>query len=372
MARNTKSLCVFAALAFLAACGRSEKNAHDDAPPSTAAHYPAADIPSLMAAADVPGLAIAKVNDCAAGEASFYGVADIETGDPVNAETVFEAASLTKPVFSLIVNQLADEGVIDLDASLAAHFDYPRVSDREGYAKLTPRMILAHRSGFPNWASDPTDKETWGDIAFKNPPGEAFGYSGEAYQLLQAYVEDRTGKTLDMLFEERLGARMPDTSLSAPRADVELAYGHDKEGGKNEGRALIAPERAGAAFSANSNAGDYARFLEYVCEGGDLSESAINEMLRPQSPTADDAISWALGWGVQVSTSTPIYFHWGDNGPFKSFAAFNPASRDGVVYFANGHNGLQLIEALSAPVVGDITPIADWLDYGRVDLAVDE
>ncbi|MEO1135751.1 MAG: hypothetical protein AAFW68_03945, partial [Pseudomonadota bacterium] len=85
------------------------------------------------------------------------------------------------------------------------------------------------------------------------------------------------------------------------------------------------------------------------------------------SPTEDAAISWALGWGVQVSTEPPIYFHWGDNGPFKSFTAFNPETRNGVVYFANGHNGLQLIEPLTTPVVGDVTPIADWLDYGRVN-----
>lgn len=346
----------------MSACGERPSNTDATAPV-------APDIPALMAAANIPGLAIATVNDCVADEASYYGVADIETGVAIGPETIFEAASLTKPIFSLIVHQLADEGVIDLDAPLAATFDYPRVTDKEAYAMLTPRIILAHRSGFPNWASDPTDQETWGDIPFNNPPDTKFGYSGEAYQLLQAYIEGRTGKTLDVLFKERLGARMPMSSLSSPRDDAMQAYGHDKQGGKEEGRALIAPARAGAAFSANSNADDYGSFLEYLCEGGDLNEDAINAMLSPQSPTDDPDITWALGWGVQVASSQPIYFHWGDNGQFKSFTAFNPDTRDGVVYFTNAHGGLQLIEPLAEPVVGDVTAIADWLDYGRVDLS---
>ncbi|MEO1135429.1 MAG: serine hydrolase domain-containing protein, partial [Pseudomonadota bacterium] len=252
--RSYTNLSTIAILTVLAACGQETSNVHEPAPKPEVS-YPAPDIPALMAAANIPGLAIAEVNDCIASDASFYGVVDVETGDPVSADTVFEAASLTKTIFSLVVNQLADEGVIDLDEPLSERFEYPRVSDQAGYARLTPRIILAHRSGFPNWAGDPTDEETWGDIDFKNPPDTQFGYSGEAYQLLQAYVEDRTGKTFDELFEERVRARMPRTSLFAPHPDVVTAYGHDKNGGKEDGRALIAPARAGAAFSANSNAG---------------------------------------------------------------------------------------------------------------------
>ena len=329
------------------------------------------DIPSLMSAANVSGLAIATIDDCQLDDIAYYGVDDVETGEAVDADTIFEGASLTKTIFSVIVNQLADEGVIDLDEPLAASFDYPRVTDKDAYAKLTPRIILEHRSGFPNWASDPLDQETWGEIAFKYPPDTKFGYSGEAYQLLQAFVEAKTGQSLDDLFEQRLGDVMAKTSLSAS-GTAAFAFGHDKDGGKEKGRAVKPSPRAGAAYSVLTNAEDYARFLVHLCDGAGMSEDARGDMLRPQSPTDDDDISWALGWGVQLSGDAPIYFHWGDNEQFKAFAVFNTSSRDGVVFFANAMNGLKLIEPLAEPVVGDVTPIADWLDYGRVGEAAAE
>lgn len=328
---------------------------------------PIADIPALMEAANVPGLAIATIDNCRVSDASYYGVADAETDEPVGPDTVFEGASLTKTIFAVIVNQLASEGVIELDEPLAASFDYPRVTDKEAYGKLTPRIILEHRSGFPNWASDPLDQETWGDIDFKNPPDTKFGYSGEAYQLLQAYVEDRTGESFETLFAERLGEIMPMTSLTQVKDGLVPAYGHDDKGSKEKGRPLTQTSRAVAASSAATTAGDYAGFLVHVfCGGAGMDIEQRGEMLRPQSPTDDPQIAWALGWGVQKDDPT-LYFHWGDNGQFKAFAAFNAETKDGVVYFANAKGGLKLIEPLAEPVVGDVTPIADWLDYGRLE-----
>lgn len=356
-------------LLLLGAC--NERNEAVPESPETSAQTPAspaADIPALMKAAHVPGLAIATIDDCKLKDVSYYGVEDIDTQTPVGPDTLFEAASLTKTLFALIVMQLVDEGVIDLDKPLAETFAYPRIKDQESYALLTPRIILTHRTGFPNWAGDPLDPKTWGDIPFKNPPGEKFGYSGEGYQLLQAYVEDATGKTLDELFDERLGAVMPSTSLSAPKEGMTPAYGHDEEGGKGEhGRPLKTAPHAGAAFSGLTTARDYANFLLYLCRGGGLKEETLAEMVQPQSPTSNPAVSWGLGWGVQTQGDNVIYFHWGDNGQFKGFTAFNPETRDGLVFFANGINGLKLIEPLAEPVVGDLDPAIDWLDYGRLD-----
>ncbi|MAW79399.1 MAG: hypothetical protein CMI63_04125 [Parvularcula sp.] len=349
-------ICLLAGVAWAALAG------------CAAEKTPTADIRALMEGANVPGLAIATIDNCRISDASYYGVADAETGEPVGPDTVFEGASLTKTIFAVIVNQLASEGVIDLDEPIAASFDYPRVTDKEAYAKLTPRIILEHRSGFPNWASDPLDRETWGEIDFKNPPDTKFGYSGEAYMLLQAYVEDKTGKSLDQLFAERFGAAMPNTSLSAPREGARLAFAHDENGTKENGRPAKPSPRAGAAYSVLTNADDYAAFLvDVFCKGAAMDIEQRGEMLRPQSPTDDPQIVWALGWGVQSTEDGVVYFHWGDNEQFKAFTAFDPESRDGVVYFANAYNGLKLIEPVSEPAIGDVTPIADWLDYGRLE-----
>ncbi len=335
------------------------------------------DIPALMEAAGVPGLAVAIIDRCKIGDVTYYGVADADTGEAVGPQTVFEAASLTKTLFTVVVNQLADEGLIDLDEPIAESFDYPRVADRDAYAVLTPRIILEHRSGFPNWASDPGDEKTWGEIELKNPPDTKFGYSGEAYQLLQAYVEAKTGESFEALFNERLGEIMPMTSLTQVRNGAAPAFGHYDNGLKEKGRPLRQSSRAIAASSASTTARDYAGFLNYVfCKGAGMSEEARAEMLRPQSPTDDARISWALGWGVQTGEPDiyfpKLYFHWGDNGQFKAFAAFNLETQDGIVYFANAKGGLKIIEPLAEPVVGDVTPVADWLDYGRIEESAPE
>ncbi|MEM5515816.1 serine hydrolase [Henriciella sp. AS95] len=317
-------------------------------------------IRTLMQQTHVPGLSIARLSSCQVTSTRHFGVEDVETRAPVTADTAFEAASLTKTVFATLVMSLANEGVLDLDEPLADTFNYARIPNKALYARLTPRLILQHRSGLPNWASDPTDRETWGPIEFNFEPGRQFNYSGEAFQLLQAFVEDQTGKSLDLLFRERYGASLPRTSLSKPLDGMSPAFGHDASGSKQDGRPLKNPPNSGAAFSMTTTADDYAAFLAGLCG----NDSLTDEMWTPASPTKSDQVTWALGWGVQTG-KTPIIFHWGDNGPFKAFAALEPQSGDGIVFFANGMNGLTLIESLAEPIVGDLDPIIDWLDYGR-------
>lgn len=363
-------LMVYIMALSLAGCSNEQAPGETALPPAISDTPPAAtptDIPALMAAAKVPGLAIATIDSCEVSDTQYFGVTDVDSLVAVGPRTQFEAASLTKPMFALIVWQLAEEGVIDLDQPLAATFDYPRISDKAQYATLTPRLILMHMSGLPNWAADPGRPETWGDIPFNNAPGELFGYSGEGFQLLQAFVESTTGQSFDELFADRLGTLMPDTALSARPSSLDAAFGHDETGGKANGRPLQSSNTAGAAFSATTTASDYAAFVGYICKGAGLTEDNFRKMLEPQSATKLDAVLWALGWGVQDADGRRVYFHWGDNGYFKAFTAFDMQQQDGVVFFANAMNGLKLIEPLAEPVVGDLDPAIEWLEYGRIE-----
>lgn len=338
--------------------------ASSEAPPAAT---PATGILALMAAANVPGLAMATIDNCEVSDTRYFGVTDVDSGVAVGPRTQFEAASLTKTMFALIVWQLAEEGVIDLDQPLAATFDYPRISDKAQYAALTPRLILMHMSGLPNWAADPGRPETWGDIPFKNAPGESFGYSGEGFQLLQSFIESTTGQSFDELFTDRLATVMPDTALRAQPSSLDAAFGHDEFGSKADGRPLKTSDASGAAFSATTTASDYAAFLGYVCKGAGLTEDNFRKMLEPQSATKLDAVLWSLGWGVQDADGRRVYFHWGDNGHFKAFTAFDMQQKAGVVFFANAMNGLKLIEPLAESVVGDLDPVIEWLEYGRIE-----
>jgi CubicO group peptidase (beta-lactamase class C family) len=128
-----------------------------------------------MARARVPGLAIALVADTRLVWNGTFGWANSATGAPVTQETVFEAASLSKPVFAYAVLQLVDAGVLELDVPLVRYLpggydvgEDPRV------AQITARHVLSHRTGFPNWRAPGTP------LTINFAPGERFSYSGEA------------------------------------------------------------------------------------------------------------------------------------------------------------------------------------------------
>ena len=124
------------------------------------------------------------------------GVTNMLTQQPVTDDTVFEAASMTKPVCAYIVLRLVDRGVLKLDTPLYTYLPYDDIAYDDRYKLITARMVLTHRSGFPNWRS--------GKLDIKFTPGTEFSYSGEGFVYLGKVVERLTGKKLVQLCEEEV------------------------------------------------------------------------------------------------------------------------------------------------------------------------
>ena len=126
---------------------------------------------------------------------------------PINRESIFQAASLSKPVFAYIVMRMVDRGEIDLDRPVADYTDIDRFDDPEMARRITPRIVLSHRTGLPNWAASPSSDE-WptSRINFKYPVDSCFAYSGEGYAFLQRAVEayDEFGLELGRYGDSRL------------------------------------------------------------------------------------------------------------------------------------------------------------------------
>ena len=199
----------------------------------------AAQLTELLDVFDVPGLAMSTLADCTPQNVMTVGKADLSTGADVTRQTDYEAATLTKPVYAYLDMTLVQEGLIILDQPLATRFDYARIADKAAYAQLTPRMILTHRTGLSIWVDEGTDFHLRSaNIPFTYVPGHQFTYSGEAFQLLQAYIEDQTGQTFQEIFEERLGHVMPHSTLQLPLPEsVTPSRGytsaHDPESGRD-------------------------------------------------------------------------------------------------------------------------------------------
>lgn len=306
---------------------------------------------TMLATFDVPGMALATLSSCEVDGVRTLGLANTELGTEVTAQTAFEAASLSKPVFAYLVLQLADKGILDLDASLAP-FRYSRIADAVAYAKVTPRMILTHRTGLPNWSGNSREERRIDQIPFEAPPGTAYSYSGEAFELLRAFVVAKTGKSLQDLFLERLGDVMPNSSFDGSlRGAAVSSRAYISARDKQSGRDLYqVPHETGAAWGLLTTAGDYAAFLSEVCKAQTLSPEMHADMLRPQSPVPrKDAVgpnSYGLGWSILQLGPETIAMHDGNNDEYRSFAAFLPETGEGYVFLTNGRNGSDMIMAI--------------------------
>src|SRR5882724_9249371 len=119
----------------------------------------AADLEQILRDSRVPGLSFALIRDGKIVETKAVGVRDASTGNPIDAHTIFEVASLSKPVFAYAVLQLVDAGVLSLDTPLAKYVpEY--VLDDPRAASITVRNVLSHTTGLPNWRSQANPLKT--------------------------------------------------------------------------------------------------------------------------------------------------------------------------------------------------------------------
>jgi CubicO group peptidase (beta-lactamase class C family)/Tfp pilus assembly protein PilF len=316
-------------------------------------------IPPLLSKALVPGISLAVLDNSRIAWQGCYGMKNADTGEPVKNDTVFEAASLSKPVFAYGVMKLVDQKKLNLDKPLAEliseadlHTAYPPTKDGDlRYKKITPRMVLTHCTGFPNWFGDRP-------MSFLFDPGERFSYSGEAYTFLAVTVQAITGKSFndfmrDMVFEP-LGMKNS-SYVWRETFDQQFAASHDMLGRRTQrGKATV--PRAGASLYIT--AADYARFLVALGSGEGLSRETWQEMIRPQIAVrgrdgkGEINFHWGLGVGVNQTEKGTTLWHWGDNGDFNAYFEIFPGNKRGVVFFMNGANAHALTPVITREVMG--------------------
>lgn len=288
----------------------------------------------------VPGVSYCLIKEGQAGEPFALGTKKAGSDQPVTADTVFEAASLTKSLFAVLVLRLVDRGLFTLDEPIALRAPSIRVTEDDRVEQITIRHMLSHGTGLPNWAAKP--------LTFLFDPGKGFSYSGEGYYYLQHIVEALTGRSFVELMEEELlkPLGMKD-SAAVWNPDIwrKMSHKHDEQGRVlplREGLDLEgnAPE-PNAAWSLYSGAADFPAFLlELLHHRAHLSPALFEAMSSPQNQ-ADAHIAWGLGFGI-AKKAPDMLWHWGDNGGYRSFACIDLASGDGGCLFCNGQQGTDL------------------------------
>ena len=324
-----------------------------------------------MTEADIPGLSIAVIRKSKVIWTRGFGVTNSETKARVNDHTVFEAASLTKPVFAYAVLKLVDSGKLDLDTPLVKYLPgrYD-VGDDPRLDQITARHVLSHTTGFPNWR--PRGDKT---LKMYFTPGNRFSYSGEGFVYLAKAVEQITGESQEAFIKRTVLDPLDMKSSNLVwRDDYESlkTFTHDWVGGVS-GRGK--PDKTNPAASLQTTANDYAKFVIAMLKGNGLKPATARLMLTPQSTVtlagafslnAPDAklsptVSWGLGWGLEKTQEGIGFWHWGDNGDTKAFVLAFPKQKSGLVMFANSANGLSIINELVESAMGNDHPALAWL-----------
>lgn len=344
-----------------------------------------------MQAFAVPGVGIAVVEGGKVAWSRGFGVTHAQTRAPVNARTIFEDASLSKPVFAYLVMQLADQGLIDLDLPLVQYRRPDYLADHPWIEMITARDVLRHSSGLPNWRKSPATEK----LVPMVKPGTRIDYSGEAIFWLQLVVETITGQSLDESMQAHLfgPAGMRDSSYTWT-ADLggRSVYGHrahDKPGEgmppqmfreqwtiaqqiadrerkplsswKYDDAAHALPEvmalapaglvtwpgdiLANAAASLRTTVQDYATFLTLMMArrqrgAWELTEATRQAMLTPQISIPARWTEKGLGWNMEQTCDGFVFYHSGSNGDiFKNFAVGDAQRQRGIVVLTNGGSG---------------------------------
>jgi CubicO group peptidase (beta-lactamase class C family) len=332
-------------------------------------------IPELMREGDVTGLSIALVRDGQTFWTRGFGVANADTKEAVSDDTVFEAASLSKPVVAYAALKLVDQGKLALDAPLSSYLPAPYIENDERLKLITARRVLSHMSGFPNW------RPRGGPLKILVTPGEKFSYSGEGFVYLQRVIEHITGEPLDSVMKKMVFDPLGMTGSSyvwQEKYEKLAAFKHNSAH-RVLGRNKVT--EANAAASLKTTASDYAKFVIAVMNGTGLKRETAALMLTPQVKVDEacsnctdrplgklsPSVSWSLGWGLQQAAEGNSFWHWGDNGDTKAYVVGYPKQKMAVMVFANNPNGLSIVPELLRLTVGGSQPAFAWLRYETYD-----
>jgi CubicO group peptidase (beta-lactamase class C family) len=342
-------------------------------PPLVTQHTKPMRLADRMQHFNVPGISIAVIENGKVAWARGYGVRDLETKTPVNAETVFQAASISKPVSAMAALKFVELGKLNLDEDINQKLRSWKVPEN-GFTekeKITLRRILTHRaglttSGFPGYMAgdaipsvvqilDGTKPANTQAVRVDILPQSQTRYSGGGFTVMQQLLIDVGGKPFPQQLEEMVlkPIGMTRSAFTQPLAGplaANASSAHDK-GGVVRGKHHTYPELAAAGLWTTPT--DLARFaieLQQAAAGKSsrvLSQKMTQEMLKSQGD------EWGLGIVLQGKGAQQRFMHSGSNQGFNCHMLAFKETGAGVVIMTNANSGRAVIEELLRAVANE-------------------
>lgn len=326
-------------------------------------------IQGLMDSLRVPGVSIAVIKDFKIHWAKAYGVADLETGAPVDIETLFQAASISKPVAAMAVMKAVQDGLFTLDDdinSILTSWELP-ASQFNAERPVTPRMLTSHTAGlgdgfgFPGYHPDnpvPTtvqilngdEPSNVGPVFMDRLPMSEAKYSGGGVTMMEQALMDATGKSFaeyaqTMILDPLEMSRSTFAQPLTPAQDKNAARAHNRAGRSMNAKWHVYPELAAAGLWTTPT--DLAKFAIEVQKSlvnnsnKVLSRASILEMLNPVGVG-----SFAVGFHIQKLGEGWYFGHTGANWGFRCSLTAHKAKGYGVAIMTNSSRGSYMSRVL--------------------------
>lgn len=291
----------------------------------------------MLAAHNVTAQNVAIVRNGAIVSERAAGIAS--PGRPAGLDTIYNAASLAKPVSALTAMRLVSAGLLRLDEPLSRYYVDPDIAGSPFAAQVTPRMILSHTSGLPNWRYLDTESGG-GKLRFLTRPGTTYGYSGEGFEWLRKAVERKTGQSWAKLAQKHVfgPAGMTASSFVYPEnLRQRIADRFDSAGKPVRIERHLKPN---AAANFMTTASDYARLLIFLMNGAGIGDLLAKDMFSAQVRVSDHK-SFGLGWELLPNRDGGYAIqHSGSDPGIRSLAVAWPAKRQAIVILSNSDNAI--------------------------------
>ena len=250
-------------------------------------------IPHLQEEHAVPAVGVGLIENGRIKYIKVFG--EHQNGMRAPDDTIFNVASIAKPVVTMAVLKLVQSGEWDLDEPLFHHWTDPDIKDHPYLQLLTSRHVLTHSTGFRNWRRHFEN----GRLNFDFKPGTGYQYSGEGMEYLRRAIEAK----FDIPFNELMTslvfkpANMNNSTLEWLSPDKLKKFSHWYDGDGNKHQINYETPRANAADDLLTTIEDLSNFSIAVMEQQLVSGNVYRDMMRPQV-AVNNRLSRGLGWVV--------------------------------------------------------------------------
>ena len=322
-------------------------------------------IPEVMKETNTPGISVAIIHNSEILWTKGYGIADTETKLPVNTNTIFQAASISKPLTALAVMKVVQDGKLDLDENINTYLKTWKLPENEFTAKnkVTLRNLLSHTSGvtvhgFPGYkvhAGIPTLLQVLngeypantGKIVVATEPNTVFSYSGGGYTIVQQVLIDQLQKPFQEIMKELILAPLgminsfySNCALNEKQC-INATAGHKSDGSQVTGKRHLYPEMAAAGLWTTAE--DLAKFSIEVQKSlkGESNKIITKEFMEIMTIPVLTG-EYNVGLSNEKMGTELLLGHNGGNEGYTCSMLFHKEKRFGVIFMSNSDRGYEM------------------------------